>query len=353
MSPRTARANSSDSDKSQSRITRACDRCRRTRNKCIRSGSESESQQPCRTCISFGMRPLHKRGPPKGYVKALERRLQEVEGLLRAIIGSQDVGAQSLIADLRRDPTKLQVIEMIEQGPFGSDDGGALRASTSTKKEMLDYILQGAPTPSPSSNDPSRRLSRNSREQITSYQDTRPSVRFQLERPPGLPSPNLSRSHSLESTEQMTPYEDLRTSMPPVGYREPTLHLPPPSTDSIHPSPRFLALSHSPIGRATSSSPSNLIARIPTDSGYGSHLPSLEPESAPHTPHNLPIPDHHPIGDRYSPLPHHRYDVPAHHAPSPYQADWGVAWPVSLPVVDVGQQLEWQGLVGGSSPWGT
>ncbi|KDQ59905.1 hypothetical protein JAAARDRAFT_77811 [Jaapia argillacea MUCL 33604] len=320
MSHRTARANSSDSDKSQTRITRACDRCRRTRNKCIRSESGSGPQQPCRTCVSFGMSsfnienippsmelmhflrhqgPLHKRGPPKGYVKALERRLQEVEGLLRAIIGSQDFRAQSLVADLRQDPTRLQVIEMIERGPFGSDDGEAPLASTSTKKQLLDYILQGAPSPGPSSDDPLRRLSRNSREQITSYQDTRPSVRFQLERPPGPSSHHLSMSRSLESTDHMMLYEDSRISVSSVDYQEPTLHLPLPSTDSIRSSPRFLAHSNPPIGRttSTSSSPSNLMAPVPTDSGYGHHLTSLEPGPVLHTPHNLRLPDHHLVGE--------------------------------------------------------
>jgi hypothetical protein len=44
--------------------------------------------------------PSRKRGPPKGYIDALEARMQQAEALLGILIGSGDERALTLLADL-------------------------------------------------------------------------------------------------------------------------------------------------------------------------------------------------------------------------------------------------------------
>ena len=63
--------------------------------------------------------PSHKRGPPKGYILALERRLHQVEALLGTIIGSDDPRARTLVDDLARDQLAAHIIRRVKTGPFG------------------------------------------------------------------------------------------------------------------------------------------------------------------------------------------------------------------------------------------
>lgn len=68
---------------------------------------------------SFLAGPSHKRGPPKGYILALERRLHQVEALLGTIIGSDDPRARTLVDDLARDQLAAHIIRRVKTGPFG------------------------------------------------------------------------------------------------------------------------------------------------------------------------------------------------------------------------------------------
>ena len=68
-------------------------------------------------CTYLG--PSHKRGPPKGYILALERRLHQVEALLGTIIGSDDARARTLIDDLSRDQLAAHIVRRVKTGPFG------------------------------------------------------------------------------------------------------------------------------------------------------------------------------------------------------------------------------------------
>lgn len=47
--------------------------------------------------------PSYKRGPPKGYIHAIEQRMQHYEALIGVIMSTSDTRAQSLISDLRQD----------------------------------------------------------------------------------------------------------------------------------------------------------------------------------------------------------------------------------------------------------
>ncbi|KAF8529783.1 hypothetical protein BU17DRAFT_79912 [Hysterangium stoloniferum] len=60
-----------------------------------------------------------KRGPPKGYLSALEQRLNNAEALLGAIICSTDARARSLISDVSSDPLASSIISRIRDSEFG------------------------------------------------------------------------------------------------------------------------------------------------------------------------------------------------------------------------------------------
>ncbi|GAA5954165.1 hypothetical protein JCM21900_006949 [Sporobolomyces salmonicolor] len=77
----------------QPRVGRACDTCRRRKVRCDGGGPGAEPGQPDQPCVlcaaqgipcTFEQRPT-KRGPPKGYVESLERRLEAMENLLATL----------------------------------------------------------------------------------------------------------------------------------------------------------------------------------------------------------------------------------------------------------------------------
>jgi hypothetical protein len=98
--------------------TTACDQCRKSKCKCERSAPG----EPCKSCVMLGtcnypylssrslsntlhlactfLGPSRKRGPPKGYIDAIEARLHQTEALLGIIIASKDPRAQSLLSDI-------------------------------------------------------------------------------------------------------------------------------------------------------------------------------------------------------------------------------------------------------------
>ncbi|TDL26205.1 hypothetical protein BD410DRAFT_836854 [Rickenella mellea] len=77
-------------------------------------------------------RPSFKRGPPKGYIHAIEQRLRQVESVLGTIIGSSDERAQGVIDDLRGDALARSIIERVDGGPFGS------RSQSSRTNDLAD-----------------------------------------------------------------------------------------------------------------------------------------------------------------------------------------------------------------------
>ncbi len=54
--------------------------------------------RPTIACTFLG--PSRKRGPPKGYIDAIEARLHQTEALLGILISSSDSRAQTLLRDL-------------------------------------------------------------------------------------------------------------------------------------------------------------------------------------------------------------------------------------------------------------
>ena len=64
--------------------------------------------------------PSFRRGPPKGYIQALEHRLHQVESVLAAIMSSPDIRSRSVIDELRKDELAAHILETVDAGPFVS-----------------------------------------------------------------------------------------------------------------------------------------------------------------------------------------------------------------------------------------
>ncbi|CAG8528580.1 13543_t:CDS:2 [Acaulospora morrowiae] len=93
------------------RISKACDSCRRKKVKC-------DGFQPvCGNCSSFNQECTYndttkKRGPPKGYIDAIETRLHRMEFLLGGLVHSSDPRAQAVLSELMQgDASSTQKLE--------------------------------------------------------------------------------------------------------------------------------------------------------------------------------------------------------------------------------------------------
>ncbi|KAF8583961.1 hypothetical protein K439DRAFT_1660982 [Ramaria rubella] len=101
------------------RSSRACDQCRKAKSRCDPAADDG----PCKSCVFTGTActfqgPSQKRGPPKGYLSALETRLHEAEALLGAIISSPQ--AEQLVAVLSKDTLAGQIITRVNKSVFGA-----------------------------------------------------------------------------------------------------------------------------------------------------------------------------------------------------------------------------------------
>ncbi|KAL5478360.1 hypothetical protein ACEPAI_2544 [Sanghuangporus weigelae] len=118
------------------RSSKACDQCRKSKCKCERN-RDSES---CKSCLILGtpctfLGPSRKRGPPKGYIDAIESRLHQTEALVgillslanpeRGVLDGDDPvpdeRARSLLEDLRNnDPLAREIIDRVDRGAYGT-----------------------------------------------------------------------------------------------------------------------------------------------------------------------------------------------------------------------------------------
>ncbi|KAL4247550.1 hypothetical protein ABKN59_007339 [Abortiporus biennis] len=102
------------------RSSKACDQCRKSKCKCERSNP----QEPCRNCVMLGtpctfLGPSRKRGPPKGYIDAIEARLHQTEALIGILLSSKDNRAKTLLEDLSLDPLAKDIINRVNNSPYG------------------------------------------------------------------------------------------------------------------------------------------------------------------------------------------------------------------------------------------
>jgi hypothetical protein len=166
---------------SRKRSSRACDQCRKTKSKCEKS---PDSTTQCKSCILAGttctfLGPSYKRGPPKGYIRAIEQRWHQVEALLGAIIQCPDPQVQNIIGVLREDHLSREIIDRVDNGPYGPS-GRLQQPNDATKEDFFASIMRSnerSPVPSSSQGSTrSRRQSRISREVVSSTQDNTLSI---------------------------------------------------------------------------------------------------------------------------------------------------------------------------------
>ncbi|KAF8215918.1 fungal-specific transcription factor domain-containing protein [Mycena galopus ATCC 62051] len=155
---------------SRKRSSRACDQCRKTKSKCERVGNET-----CKGCTLVGtvctfLGPSYKRGPPKGYIHAIESRWHQVEALLGAVLQCPDPRVQNIISDAsgQLHPIFSQILGRVDAGPYGPS-GRLDQPGGATKEDFFASILRSS---GPPQNDTSRsrRQSRVSREKVSSTQ---------------------------------------------------------------------------------------------------------------------------------------------------------------------------------------
>lgn len=131
------------------RSSKACDQCRKSKCKCERSGLN----EPCKSCIILGtpctfLGPSRKRGPPKGYIDAIEARLHQTEALVGIMLSSRDSRAQSLLRDIAQDPLAKEIITRVDNSPYGVKGrkrASEASASTSGSSKKADSSAPGVP----------------------------------------------------------------------------------------------------------------------------------------------------------------------------------------------------------------
>ncbi|KAJ3874729.1 fungal-specific transcription factor domain-containing protein [Lentinula edodes] len=163
---------------SRKRSSRACDQCRKTKSKCERVAGEGV---PCKSCVLAGttctfLGPSYKRGPPKGYIHAIEQRWHQVESLLGVILQCTDPRVQGLVADLRQDELACEILNRVDMGPYGPS-GKRFQPQGATKEDFFASVLRSNGGAAPGrDHSRSRRQSRVSREKVSLTQDRGLSV---------------------------------------------------------------------------------------------------------------------------------------------------------------------------------
>ncbi|KAI8076755.1 fungal-specific transcription factor domain-containing protein [Halteromyces radiatus] len=93
-------------DKKRLRITRACDFCRKKKVKCYFTPGKA-----CTNCVSYGITcefndGAKKRGPPKGYIEALEKRIRQIESALTSMPNNKStpsISNQTTVNEFQQD----------------------------------------------------------------------------------------------------------------------------------------------------------------------------------------------------------------------------------------------------------
>ncbi|KAI0340338.1 hypothetical protein BDW22DRAFT_1430945 [Trametopsis cervina] len=138
------------------RSSKACDQCRKSKCKCERSSQ----QDSCKNCVLLGtpctfLGPSRKRGPPKGYIDAIEARLHQTEALVGIMLASKDSRAKSLLEDLSEDKLAKEIIDRVNNSPYGHKGrkrgGAASRPRPNSSEPRDDHAPPAAQSAHPSS----------------------------------------------------------------------------------------------------------------------------------------------------------------------------------------------------------
>ncbi|KAH9992334.1 fungal-specific transcription factor domain-containing protein [Russula vinacea] len=229
------------------RSSKACDQCRKSKCKCERSSAN----EPCKACILLGthctfLGPSRKRGPPKGYIDAIEARLHQTEALVGILLAANDSRARSLLHDLSQDPLACEIIGRVDNSPYGVS-GRARAAEASSASSKVRPHPVGVKTKS----DP----------QNSSFHATHPSTEWQERLIERLSTLALARGQVPQSPSCISPQPSSNgrptLSLSTGRLQSPNSSEPPRSrqrrTCSRSPSGSFHSLRSSPAGAGTSS----------------------------------------------------------------------------------------------------
>ncbi|KAI0379006.1 hypothetical protein F5Y04DRAFT_138774 [Hypomontagnella monticulosa] len=125
----------------RSKVSRACDECRRKKVKC--DAVSENGEEPCSNCRRSAMRCLfsripQKRGPSKGYIKELADRINNIEGKLASEGGNVESLAE-LVNGARRESADLfgpsgNTEENGRKRPYSSISGAEFGTPTSSRQ---------------------------------------------------------------------------------------------------------------------------------------------------------------------------------------------------------------------------
>lgn len=96
-------------------------------------------------CTFLG--PSRKRGPPKGYIDAIEARLHQTEALVGIMLATKDPRAHSLLEDLAKDPLAKEIINRVDNSPYGvkgrkHENNGAVKSRPAGANSGSDSSTQ-------------------------------------------------------------------------------------------------------------------------------------------------------------------------------------------------------------------
>ncbi|KAF3801699.1 Glucose transport transcription regulator RGT1 [Colletotrichum gloeosporioides] len=140
----------------RSKVSRACDECRRKKVKCDAQSDSGEN--PCSNCKRSGIRCLfsrvpQKRGPSKGYIKELADRINSIEGKLEIQSPGEDVSRKRPFSSI--SSADLSTPAPTRQTAWGAEHRPLQPMATpSDKYQSSPFSTNGlAPQPLPIKND--------------------------------------------------------------------------------------------------------------------------------------------------------------------------------------------------------
>ncbi|KAF6812593.1 C6 finger domain-containing protein [Colletotrichum plurivorum] len=140
----------------RSKVSRACDECRRKKVKCDAQSDSGEN--PCSNCKRSGIRCMfsrvpQKRGPSKGYIKELADRINSIEGKLEIQSPSEDANRKRPFSSI--SSAELSTPAPTRQAAWGADHRPLQPMTTpSDRYQSSPFSVNGlAPQPMPIKND--------------------------------------------------------------------------------------------------------------------------------------------------------------------------------------------------------
>ncbi|KAG0227092.1 hypothetical protein BGW42_003150, partial [Actinomortierella wolfii] len=162
-------------DAKRRRVSRACDTCRRKKVRC-------DGLQPsCTNCTTFGFQctfndSAKKRGPPKGYIEALENRLHRMESLLGGLVQNGVASKPDLDAWREENEDDLDSLE-VNWGSNSTEAGArsAPKRMPSTDLQTDTQVSIGDNNPEPIKEEPEENVhpfDKSAREKLNALSDS-------------------------------------------------------------------------------------------------------------------------------------------------------------------------------------